>query len=219
VKVLLEGQGGDELLAGYPYYREDQPRNGLSQDLTREICPEVLNDDFLNVYKNKKTDAPPKPFRSPLLNAQYKDIKYTKLPRVLRFNDRISMAASRELRVPYLDHRIVEYCFFLPRKYKLNAETSKKILRDAMSPFIPRVVRHKPKVVFGAVQPHWFRKYLRDEILDILHSQTFRGRPYWDHEKTMEKAKLFFAGEGENSFFIWQWIILEMWLRKYIDRV
>jgi len=139
------------------------------------------------------------------------------MPRVLRFNDHISLAYSKELRVPYLDYRLAEFCFFLPKKFKLRSGEQKILLRDAMRGIVPEVSKNKPKVFFGAFQTDWFRKYFRKEVFEILESKSFINRPYWNAVKAKEAAEKFFKGEGNNSFFLWQWINLEMWLRKYID--
>ncbi len=215
VTVLLEGQGVDEILGGYRYYQEGGADQDFSQDLTREGAAEVVAPEFAKKYEAPLTF--PKPFRSGLLNLQYRDLRYTKLPRVLRFNDHINLAYSKELRPPYLDHRLVEFCFFLPAKFKIDGERRKVLLRDTMKDIVPEADRSRAKTFFGAFQTDWLRRYFKKEVYEILDSKSFQGRPYWDAKKAREKADRFFAGEGDNSFFLWQWINLEMWLRKYID--
>lgn len=216
VTVLLEGQGMDEILGGYRYYQENGTAQNFSQDLTREGAADAIAPDFARRFGNNELIFP-RPFRSGLLNLQYRDLRYTKLPRVLRFNDHINLAFSKELRPPYLDHRLVEFCFFLPAKFKIDGERRKVLLRDAMKGIVPEVDRSKAKVFFGAFQTDWLRKYFKKEIYELLDSDSFRNRPYWDYKKVREKADRFFAGEGDNSFFLWQWLNLEIWLRKYID--
>ena len=214
VTVLLEGQGMDEILGGYRYYSEDGANQDFSQDMTREGAAGAISPDFARRFENTALSFP-KPFRSGLLNLQYRDLRYTKLPRVLRFNDHINLAYSKELRVPYLDHRLVEFCFFLPAKFKIDGERRKVLLRDAMKDIVPELDRNRAKTFFGAFQTDWIRKYFQKEINQILDSQSFKNRPYWDYKKAREKADRFFAGEGDNSFFLWQWINLEAWLRHF----
>lgn len=216
VTVLLEGQGMDEILAGYKYYRQINsglPQN-LSQDMTKEGAPGALSRDFASQYAGDLLDFP-KPFRSPLLNMQYRDIRYTKIPRVLRFNDHISMAYGKELRVPYLDHNLVEFCFFLPERLKIEGDQGKALFRRAMDGVIPDITKLRPKVTFGAFQTDWLRRYFQKEVLEIIDSDSFKNRPYWDYSQVKENVSRFFAGEGDNSFFLWQWINLELWLRRY----
>ena len=227
--VLLEGQGMDELLAGYEYYRAEYEKDAsgvplfshisaqkpLSQDLSVLIDTEVLNQKFLKRHTREVRLA--FPFKSHLVNAQYRDIVYTKLPRVLRFNDHVSMAYGRELRLPYLDYRFVEFCFFLPVRYKINLTSQKVLMREVMGECLPDVVRARQKKAFGGVQGEWLRKYHKRAVYGLLRSASFKKREYWNHLALMRKADAFFAGEGENSFFLWQCINLELWFRKFID--
>ena len=215
VKVLLEGQGVDEILGGYRYYNVDQSRQSFSQDMTKEGASDVLSGSFADFQGNKLNF--PRPFKSPLLNDQYRDLRYTKLPRVLRFNDHISLAYSRELRVPYLDYRLVEFCFFLPAKFKIDGDRRKVLLRDAMKGIVPEVDRSRSKVFFGDFPTDWLRKYFKKQVYEFIDSQSFKSRPYWDYPKIKERVDGFFAGKGDNSFFLWQWLNLEMWFRKYMD--
>ena len=218
VTVVMEGQGGDEILAGYRYYLPEFVQNSLkdykySQDMSVQTNAKVLRGEFLNKFKDREIKFI-KPFESALLNAQYRDIVYSKLPRVLRFNDRMSMAFGTEWREPYLDYRLVKFCFFLPDALKINGEMQKFLLREAMADIIPIDINKRSKKTFGATQTPWFRKYLKGEIMKILESESFGSRPYWSQEKVLEEAKKFFNGQGDNSFFIWQWVNLELWLKN-----
>lgn len=255
IKVLIEGQGVDEALAGYAYYAPDFyrdavlrgdlvsikryfdyaksegipagtairallhyvfPGRGRSQDFSRESGTGIVSPALAARYGAE----PPRfvrPFRSALLNHQYQDIRYTKLPRVLRFNDRVSMAHSKELRVPFLDPRLMEFMFFLPPALKIRGTTRKLLLRKAMKEYVPEVVRREAQVkkTFGAFQTKWFREYFEREARERLSSKTFRALPYFDHRAAEDRVNRFFRGEGTNSFFLWQMINLELWLRKY----
>jgi len=86
-----------------------------------------------------------------------------------------------------------------------------------MEKYVPKEVLQKPKKTFGAQQTPWFRKYLQEYIMGILQSKSFANRPYWNQETVLREAEEFFSGKGDNSFFIWQWVNLELWMRKYID--
>ena len=205
VSVLLEGQGMDEILAGYSYYGTRKALANISQDSTKEGAPEVLRSTFAGQFSDVEVSHSA-PFKDALRNFQYRDIRYTKLPRVLRFNDHISLAYSKELRVPYLDHRLVEFCFFLPERLKIHGDKHKWLLRKAMQGVVPDTSKDKPKKFFGAFQTEWFRKYFKSEIMAVLQSPSFKNRQYWDADKARLVAEKFFAGEGDNSFFLWQWI-------------
>src|SRR3989344_6945746 len=173
--VLLDGEGPDELLCGYRYYamdvENDKEKSGYparssfdyGQDMTALIPRNILRKDFVNVYGTRGLEFK-KPFNSHLLNAQYRDIVYTKIPRVLRFKDHASMAHSIELRVPYLDYRFVEFCFFLPLRYKIHGETRKALIRESMQGVLPGSLGGTGKKAFGAIQTEWFRKYFKKDL-------------------------------------------------------
>ncbi|MGH7412046.1 MAG: asparagine synthase (glutamine-hydrolyzing), partial [Candidatus Methylomirabilis sp.] len=114
VIVLLDGQGMDEQWAGYDYYRSavNGGEAGVVQGTTESpVRAECLTPEF-------RMKAEPfvagHPFPDPLRNLQYRDVRFTKIPRALRFNDRASMRSSTELREPFLDHRLVELAFRQP---------------------------------------------------------------------------------------------------------
>lgn len=233
--VIIQGEGQDELLAGYKYYMLEyekdlkdqgvginavyqQPTSSLSysQDMSQLFDRSILDENFIKRHDEKSLTFK-QPFSSHVLNAQYRDLKYLKLPRVLRFKDHASMVYGRELRVPFLDYRLVEFCFSLPVEYKINNGVQKVLARQAMGEYLPKIIQQKPKKAAGAVQTEWLRAYCKDEIFLLLNSESFKKRGFWNQEKLVEKTKRFFEGEGNNSFFIWQCINLELWFRKFID--
>lgn len=225
ITVLLDGDGLDEILAGYQYYALDLARDTeripvsstVSQDTSVFLDRTILSPEFMAAYASRQLHFAA-PFYSAVQNAQYRDIKHTRLLRDLRFKDHASMHASRELRVPYLDHRLVEFCFFLPLQYKILNGVHKTLARDVLGIYVPDIVGARPKNTFTAVQVEWLRQnYYRDEIFSLLESSTFRSRGYFDHSKLMSKVDAFYRGEGSNSFFLWQCINLELWFRTFID--
>lgn len=226
--VLLEGEGLDDILGGYKYYALEAEKDShvrrknnissllYSQDMTALIPRNILSKKFVTTYARDALQFK-EPFKSYLLNAQYRDIVYTKIPRVLRFKDHISMAHGIEVRVPYLDYRLVEFCFFLPVRFKIRNGVHKALVRDVMKEFVPTAVLTRPKKAFGAIQVEWFRRYYKDYIRSLVSSLSFQTRGYWNAEALAAEADAFFGGKGDNSFFLWQCINLELWFRKFID--
>ena len=216
ITVLLEGQGGDELLAGYDSYKDLNSGEMTSQGTIKVLHQDVLNSDFVGQHMHRTTNFP-RPFKSNLTNAQYIDFRYTKLPRVLRFNDHVTMSYGRELRLPFLDHRIVEFCFSLPDEYKIKGTRQKVLLRDAMESIVPRKIHTARKKDSGAIQAEWFRDNYKEQVYELLDSEQFKSRIFWDHKKLRKRVDSFYRGELDNSFFIWQCLNLELWFREYID--
>jgi len=253
VTVLLEGQGVDEMLAGYEYFRPyhylDLLEQGRWQELRQELSTSGNGADWqinamrtlragggLNVYQDGTAHLQtqcilpdvrelaakplefPQPFDTHLANALYRDLRYTKLPRVLRMNDRLSMAFSRELREPYLDHRLVEFLFRLPGHQKIRMGQSKFLLRHAVAGQLPDCVRNTGKRGVVTPQREWLRTVLKPQVEEILRSYSFAQRGLFDVKEVQRSYARFCAGEGENAFFIWQWINAELWWRMFIDR-
>ena len=252
ITVLLEGQGVDEMLAGYNYFRPpyylDLLEQGRWQALRRELRASQANGQLgleavrrlqvgvaLNVYQDGTShlrpqctlpdaralasDQPqfPRPFQDHLTNALYRDLRYTKLPRVLRMNDRLSMAFSCELREPYLDHRVVEFLFRLPGRQKIRLGHSKFLLRHAMVGRLPDSVRLSGKRAVVTPQREWLRTLLRPQVEEIIHSRSFAEHELFDVREVHRTYRRFRAGEGRNSFFVWQWMNTELWFRRFID--
>src|SRR5439155_9789307 len=112
---------------------------GLSQIPVR---PDCLVPEFRALAQ--PIDAA-QPFPDRLRNTQYRDIRHTKLPRALRFNDRASMRASTELREPFLDHRLMELALRQPADRKISGGIHKSLLREMTQLLLPNAVTGTPK--------------------------------------------------------------------------
>ncbi len=208
VRVLLDGQGMDEQWAGYDYYttHTESPIQGIGKSAS--FKPNVLQEDFRNLAEKP---GYPQPFSNRLQNLQYRDLFYTKIPRALRFNDRISMAFSTELREPFLDYRLIELAFSLPEKFKIRNGTSKFLLREITKEFIPGNISTAPKRPLQTPQREWLGGELKDFANDQI-SGLEKGifKEYFDHQQIEKEWRDYKNGKMENSFFIWQWINMNL---------
>ena len=206
VTVLLDGNGMDEQWAGYDYYRNGN-RNGSSlvQGTTEKSTrAECLLPEFRALATNGGT---PKPFPDRLRNLQYRDVRYTKLPRALRFNDRSSMRSSTELREPFLDHRLVELALRQPSERKISNGTGKYLLRKIASGLVPSGVVHSPKRPLQTPQREWLRGPLREwSGMLIEKALAGYGGSWFDRKEVRQHWRDYCNGTGDNSFFIWQWV-------------
>lgn len=257
-KVILEGQGGDEIAGGYQYYmgpyimdliKQGQFKLALqeistfgkqnnistrksfakilaaivayyrlrrSADGTSFVKIHCLNRDFLNAEKHGISF--PKPFKSNLLNMQYRDILYTKLPRILRSCDRASMAYGRELRVPFLDYRLVEFSFSLPGHAKIQGGTQRSFMRKSLKPFFSSEIIDMPKRAVVDPQREWLKGPLANWVRDIIFSDSFRSREIFNQKAVKKEYSDYCKRQfNQNSFHLWQWVSLELWYRKFID--
>jgi len=205
VTVLLDGQGMDEQWAGYDYYRAlgDGPApivQGSTSSPTRIAC---LRPDF--VAQAAVAPASETGF-DVLRTAQLRDLCRVKLPRALRFNDRVSMRASRELREPFLDHRLVELALRQPPDRKVDADNGKVFLRSLVGRQLPGRVVEAPKRPLQTPQREWLRGPLRAWAVDLVEA-ALEAQPAWfDAPSVRAELSGFLDGRGDNSFFVWQWM-------------
>ena len=190
--------------------------SGKGQDLTSSVKGECLTDAFICAGRGK-APAFETPFPDHLRNLMYRELVYTKLPRALRFRDRLSMSVGTELRPPFLDHRLIAYEFSLPRKDYIHNGVSKNILRRAAERFLPDAIRNASKRSVQTPQREWFRGELQDWVREKIDTRSFWERGWVEKKAGLAAMEAFFQGKGDNSFFLWQWINLEMWARRYID--
>lgn len=198
--VLLDGQGSDEAWAGYDYYLKNT--TSLIQGTnTSPVRPEALT----NSLKSMGSREIPMPFSDELLNKQFRDIFYTKIPRALRFNDRVSMAFSTELREPFLDYRLVEYVFSRSRDFKIKDGQQKWLLRKIAAKYLGDDIALAPKRPLQTPQREWLGGPLAswvEEKIEFLKANI----DWFDPESLDVIWKEYKNGNQENSFYIWQWV-------------
>jgi asparagine synthase (glutamine-hydrolysing) len=203
VLVLLDGQGMDEQWAGYDYYTQEN--EATIQGVTNSpYKTNMLSDSFL-----AKAEKPvyPKPFNDVVLNKQYRDLFYTKIPRALRFNDRISMAFSTELREPFLDYRLVELTFSLPLDFKIKNGITKYMLREIALEFLSDDLVFAPKRALQTPQREWLAEDLKDWVgLCFNEIENSKFGDWFDIDTLKKELELYFEGNSQSSFHIWQCI-------------
>lgn len=152
----------------------------------------------------------------PLSRIQYVDIKTYLVDDILTKVDRTSMAHSLEVRVPLLDHEVMEYAARIPYRYKLRGGEGKVIFKKALGGMIPSEILERPKMGFAIPLARWFRKELKGAFEEKVFSKdSFVGtlldpapiQHWWmQHQK----------GVRDYSFHLWAILVLECWGRKFI---
>lgn len=189
IKVTVDGHGADELFAGYPpdcfYACADIENN---QDLQKEIWEtynnampndrELTYEQFIGrVERLKKNSIDENNGLEELcvLNRQlYKQTHSVTLPTLLRCYDRYSMGNGLEIRMPFLDYRIVCFAFSIPWQSKVNSGYTKKIVRDMAAPFMNNeILYRKSKIGFNTPITEWLQGDMKELILDLVHSRDF----------------------------------------------
>lgn len=213
VIVLLDGQGMDEQWAGYDYYRAPAvERASLSVQGSSDspVRPECLEPHFRALAEGAAVAAP---FGDRLRNLQYRDT-HTKIPRALRFNDRISMRSSTELREPFLDHRLFELAMRQPEARKIAHGTGKWMLRQIAAHHLPGRIVEAPKRPLQTPQREWLRGPLREWATALIDEATRGvGAAWFDGPAVRAEWARFCEGGSDNSFYVWQWISLALMQR------
>lgn len=143
-----------------------------------------------------------------------------KLPRALRFDDHNAMAASCEVRVPFLDHELVELAFSLPERLLVSAGCGKYILRQALNGLVPEEIRIAPKHNIQSPQREWLKQEpFRSLVLRVLDEPVDLVREAVDMVVARAAYQAYLGGDDANSNFIWQWLSLDAWSRAFLGPV
>jgi asparagine synthase (glutamine-hydrolysing) len=272
VKVVLTGEGSDELMAGYARYRKTilnlavgehyhrlvpsgvrslvrkqfagmtgsklrlklgRTFLNLSPDIesiyfdnfavfSRSLQPQLLTretmdrmieiDPYAGVRELLSyTDA-----SSLLDRLLYADIK-TYLHELLMKQDQMSMAASVESRVPFLDHKLVEFTSSLPERLKLRGWTTKYVLRQSMKGVLPAAILDRPKMGFPVPLGKWFRGAYSSVLDEYVLGSRARERGLFNAEFVRALVEQHKRGEANHSERLWSLVNLEMWFRRFIE--
>lgn len=203
VRVTIDGHGADELFAGYTFdYINALKDAGLNlksaKSILRAYCSAHSNSDAKSIPSAARTfmswhagniartilkrgissldDNHPEWKRLDMLSkVLYVSTHETVLPTLLRNYDRYSMANGVEIRMPFMDHRIVSFATSLPWTSKIRGGFSKAIIRDAVAPFMPHEIAYrKSKIGFNTPFVEWLQGPLRGYFEDLLSSTSFR---------------------------------------------
>jgi asparagine synthase (glutamine-hydrolysing) len=272
VKVVLTGEGSDELMAGYARYRKTILNLAVGEHYHRMVPAGVrdlirgqiagmsasklraklsrtflsLSPDIESIYFDNfavfprsdqqglltsdtidriggidpyagvrrvlsETDA-----QSLLDRLLYADIK-TYLHELLMKQDQMSMAASLESRVPFLDHKLVEFTSSLPERLKLNRWTTKYVLRQSMKGVLPEQILTRPKMGFPVPIDAWFRGPYAQVLDEYVLSSRATDREIFNADTVRTLVNEHQHGAANHSERLWSLVNLEMWFRRFLD--
>ncbi len=253
VTVTLDGHGADELFGGYGsdvlHLLHDtwlRPKESLSVIETfyssnlqdgvqfRRLPPKALF--YLQMwlkngmkkaigYENVSRDQSHPKWKEFTYFAQklYIATHETVLPTLLRNYDRYSMASGVEIRMPFLDHRIVSFAFSLPWQSKIRGGYTKKIVRDAMAPFVPKEVAYrKSKIGFNSPVVDWAKGPMKDFFLDTINSLAFKNSAFVDQAKVRKLVEnLVFDPKASFQTGTEAWVGLSpfLWEQAFYNKV
>ena len=147
---------------------------------------------------------------------QYLDIKFYLQDDILVKIDRASMANSLEVRVPFLNHELVDFVTRLPAKMKLDGFKTKSILKKTIKNKIPDRILRRKKKGFGIPVAGWLKGELKDIALEYLNPQRLKREGFFNPEYVSILLDEHFNNSKDNHKKIWAIMIFELWLEKYV---
>ena len=148
----------------------------------------------------------------------YLDVETFLPDNLLEYSDKTSMAWGLELRVPYLDPRVVELAFRVPFDLKLNRAGSKVIMRRAFADLIPPQNLRTPKKGFNVPLSNWMRTKLDRRFDELLPSDYVRREGIFDHNYIRHLREEHRRGRRDNAYELFAILIFDTWYRKYITK-
>jgi asparagine synthase (glutamine-hydrolysing) len=155
----------------------------------------------------------------PLDQASYVDLQSFLPHNLLQYGDRMSMAHALELRLPFTDHRLVEFALSLPPGQKLRGRESKHLLREAMRPLLPDETLRRSKLGLNPPLGRWLRNELAPLVERYLAPEAVRRRGWFRPEAVARLRQEFASGRRDYSLHLWGLLVLEEWARQYLDSV
>jgi len=147
----------------------------------------------------------------------YSDIKTFMVSLNLNYADKMSMASSVEVRVPFLDWQFAEWVFGnVPPGLRLHGRTTKHIFRQAFKDLLGDEVLRQPKAGFGAPLDEWLHEDLREMIDDLLSEHNVRHRGYFDPKTVGRIVQEHRNGKRNWSMQIWQLLTFELWMQVFL---
>lgn len=136
---------------------------------------------------------------------------------ILEYTDKMSMAVSLEVRVPYLDYRVVEHSLNTPFSYKLRSGKSKVLLKDAFADLLPAENASAPKKGFNFPLAVWMRDYFDKYFDTCMDAAYLREQGIFDWSYIQSLREQHRRGKSDNSYPLFSLIMFDVWYRKYIS--
>lgn len=233
VKVALSGTGGDEIFAGYPWRYELALQADQSQfeanyfDYWQRLIPESRRKSFFSdkvsqetkdysvfdVFKNVLNGGRNEGILNKVLYFETK----TFLAGLLVVDDKLGMANSLEVRVPFLDNQLVDFMQTVPSKYKFKQNTSKYLLKKTMENILPASILNRKKQGFTPPEQSWYKGPSMGYIKETLLSQRAIERNLFDMNYIRNIINQHVSGEVNHRLLIWSLLSFEWWCRIFLE--
>jgi asparagine synthase (glutamine-hydrolysing) len=205
------GQNFEDRYLGFGTYFSDAMKTRVYAD---DVRGEIKQFDAYRYHKNYFEKS--KNF-SPLNRLLYVDFK-TFMPALnLDTTDKTSMAANLEVRVPFLNHELVELSAKIPSNLKIKGIKRKYILKRAAESLLPKDIIYRKKAGFSAPVRSWLRTTLKPMISDLLSEETIKKRGLFDYREIKQIIDANDSGREDYNLQVFQLLNLEIWMQQFLD--
>ncbi len=199
----------DAYMRSYSYYGHTELKELLKPGYWTAI--QEINDEHKKIFEAKyKND--------PINRICNTDLSMFMLGLNLTYTDRASMAASVEVRVPFIDKIVVTKAMQVPGLFKIKNGESKYILKKAAERFLPKEIIYRPKASFGAPIRSWISNDLKDMVDNLLSKENIEKRGFFNYQFVNKMIDNDRKGIDDNAYQIYQLLTLELWCREYLDK-
>lgn len=195
-------------MRSYSYYNEEELNNLLVGNNEIEI-KSIYNDHKLIFDQKFKHDT-----INQICNT---DINMFMNGLNLTYSDRASMAASVEVRVPFIDKKVVEFAMTIPSKFKYKNHKTKYILKRAAEKYLDKDIIYRKKASFGAPIRSWVSNELKSMVDELLSKEQVENRGIFNYEFIADMINKDREGKQDYAYQIYQLLTIELWFRAFVD--
>jgi asparagine synthase (glutamine-hydrolysing) len=196
-------------MRSYSYYDKDEIQKLFNYEFDNEINEMYVDHENL-FYGIKDYD---------MVNRMcFTDLHMFMVGLNLTYSDRASMAASVELRVPFIDRDVVEFAMSIPGKFKIRNNQSKYILKKAAAKYLPDYVVNRPKASFGMPIRAWMSGDLKGMVDDCLSAEKIKNRGILNYNFVKEIIDKDRKGIEDNAYRLYQLLTFELWCSRFLDK-
>jgi asparagine synthase (glutamine-hydrolysing) len=147
--------------------------------------------------------------------ANYVDLKSFLPNNLLRYTDRMSMAHALEVRVPYCDHRLIEFMASVSSRQKMHRLECKRLFKDAVRPWLPATILRRKKLGFNPPMGMWLQSELRPLVDEQLDPERLRRQGFFQPGPIQRMIAEHRAGRRDFSLHIWSLLVFQTWMDLY----
>ncbi|TDI88672.1 MAG: asparagine synthase (glutamine-hydrolyzing) [Caldithrix sp.] len=191
-------------------FLQEGEKNKLYSDDLQDTLNGSDSFEFIRNYFNRVNTSDP-------LNRQlYVDIKSYLVDNILVKVDRMSMATSLETRVPFLDHRFVEFSATIPSRLKLQGKNTKYLFKKAMADVLPPQILNRSKEGFSIPIKNWLKEDLKPLMLEVLDQQKIKREGFFNTNYVEQLKKEHLSGKENHSHRLWSMMVFGIWQDLYL---